>query len=180
MASDVKRLGENIGELLTLVKSSATRIQQLESDLKELKELNTTLLTQNSTLLENIQSKNTTNTKVNNKSLIIGSSLIRNFDEAKLNNHKVCCMPGAQTADVKTKLNTLAEDGNHYKSIFIVVGGNDASASEDKVDIDSAVSSMRDIITSCKRMSDDITISAIPPRAEPAHALAMIHPDHNM
>ena len=55
MASDVKRLGENIDELLTLTKSSATRIQQLESDLKELKELNTTLLTQNSTLLENIQ-----------------------------------------------------------------------------------------------------------------------------
>ena len=114
-------------------------------------------------------------TKVTNKSLIIGSSLIRNFDEAKLKNHKVCCMPGAQTADVKTKLNNLAEDGNHYKSIFIVVGGNDASASEDKVDVESAVSSMRDIITSCKRMSDDITISAIPPRAEPAHALAMIH-----
>ena len=128
MASDVKRLGENIHELLRLAKSSAHRIQQLESDLKELKELNTTLLTQNSTLLENIQSKNTTNTKVNNKSLIIRSSLIRNFDEAKLKNHTVCCVPGAQTADVKTKLNNLAEDGNHYKSIFIVVGGNDAAA----------------------------------------------------
>ena len=84
-------------------------------------------------------------------------------------------MPGAQTADVKTELNNLTEDGNHYKSIFIVVGGNDASVSEDKVDIESAVSSMRDITTSCKRMSDDITISAIPALAKPAHALAMIH-----
>ena len=143
MAGDVKRLGENIGELLTLVKSSATLIQQLQSDLKQLKGLNSTLLTQNLTLIENIQSKNMTNTKVNNKSLIIGSSLIRNFDETKLKNHTVCCMPGAQTVDVKTKLNNLAEDGNHYKSIFIVVGSNVASDSEDKVDIDSAVLAMR-------------------------------------
>ena len=107
-------------------------------------------------------------------SLVLGSSLIRNFDPEKLSNTKVCCMPGARVPDIRDKLSSIAAAGDRYHHIYLVVGGNDCSGPEDTTDLEARMVAYKTAVTIAKRIADNVTISAIPPRLTPAHALQNI------
>ena len=87
----------------------------------------------------------------------------------------VCCMPGACMRDIEQKLGKYVQESTHFKSIKIVAGGNDASLPVDEVDLDATTAALRSAITVAKSLAPDVTIAAIPPQSQPAHALDNIH-----
>ena len=105
-------------------------------------------------------------------SLVLGSSLVRNIDPNKLANTNVCCMPGAKIADIRDKLMNLSTAGERFSHIYLVVGGNDCADSD--IDMAQTVATYRDAVTTGKDIADNVTISAIPPRSSPTHALQNI------
>ena len=133
MASDitnvdqnVKSINQHIAELTAVVsglsesfQASQTQYDSLQSDFLEIKNHNKTLTDQNSALLKEIAALKSNDIHSNvktqpTKSLLIGSSLIRNLDEAKLGETTVSCMRGAVMADIRDKLE------NYAKSVFFL------------------------------------------------------------
>ena len=186
MAQDIKRADTNISALTTAVSElsnalAASKLQQekILSELSGIRELNKSLIEQNNKLLKEFQSLKEDNSPQNSPSipthsLLIGSSLIRNFDEAKLNDYKICCMPGAVMADIHHKLDMYVKDGFQFKSVIIVAGGNDASLPSDKFKSDVSAAALTAAIRAAKSLAPDVTVSAIPPRAQPSHAMENI------
>ena len=105
-------------------------------------------------------------------SLVLGSSLVRNIDPNKLANTNVCCMPGAKIADIRDKLLNFSTAGERFSHIYLVVGGNGCADSD--IDMAQTVATYRDAVTTGKDIADNVTISAIPPRSSPTHALQNI------
>ena len=67
------------------------------------------------------------------------------------------------------------QESTRFKSIKIEAGGNDASLLVDEVDLDATTAALRSAITAAKSLAPDVTIAAVPPRSQPAHALDNIH-----
>ena len=190
-AKDIKRLDKNllelsktVSDLLEVIESSEIRQTSLESELTTLKELDTALLDQNDRLAREIralkadfmpESIPTDITPSAERSLIIGSSMIRNFDESKMSDVPVCCMPGASMCDIEQKLWKYFQESICFKSIKIGTGGNDASLPVDEVDLDATTAAFRSVITAAKAIAPDVTIAAIPLRSQPAYTLDNIH-----
>ena len=186
MAQDIKRADTDISALTTAVSElsnvlAASKLQQekILSELSGIRELNKSLIEQNNKLLKEFQSLKEDNSPPNSPSipihsLLIGSSLIRNFDEAKLNDYKICCMPCAVMADIHHKLDMYVKDGFQFKSVIIVAGGNDASLPSDKFKSDVSAAALTAAIRAAKSLEPYVTVAAIPPRAQPSHAMENI------
>ena len=183
MSQDIKRADTNISKLSTAVSELtealvASQLQQekMLSELSHIKELNKNLAQQNDELIKEFQSLKQDNSQnvcppAATHSLLIGSSLIRNFDEAKLNDYRVCCMPGAVMADIQHKLETHVKDGLQFKSVKIVAGGNDASRPQDNFNSEESAAALTAAIRAAKSLAPDVTVAAIPPRTQPNHAM---------
>ena len=176
MASDIKEMRKSLDKLTSYVKdllkiqqTAQSRQELLDFELNSLRETVKTLTNENNEL--KTKSLTADQPVSNNRCLIIGSSIIRNFDEAKLPNHQVCCMPGAYMTDILNKLNSLAQSGSRFESITIVAGGNDASRPSGDVNLESTVSALKSAIDAAKSMSTNVILSAIPPRTAPDHAM---------
>ena len=59
---------------------------------------------------------------VNQKSLVIGSNLIKHFEESKLSNHAICCNPSPHMKHIDQKLKSVTQSGVKYQSVTIVAG----------------------------------------------------------
>ena len=182
MASDLKYMRESLDKLTSHVKdllkmqqAAQSRQELLNSELTSLRET-ITILTDENNVLKNksLTPDEPTPPPSSNRCLIIGSSIIRNFDESKLPNHEVCCMPGAYMKDIDNKLKSLSQSGSRFESITIVAGGNDASRPSDDVNLETTVLALKSAIAGAKSMSSNVILSAIPPRTTPDHALENI------
>ena len=144
------------------------------------------LRTQNATLREQVTAITRDNTRLtyenqrikerqsNGKTLVIGSCLIRNFDETRAANTQVVCMRGAKVADIKTELTTITSDkGIKYEHIVLLCGGNNCAESDPK--IDEIASAYRDLVQTAQSAASKVTVCSIPPRLEPRHANDAIH-----
>ena len=185
MASDLKdmresfdKLTSHVKDLLTMQRAAQSHQELLNSELTSLRET-ITILTDENHVLKNksLTPDEPTPPPSSNRCLIIGSSIIRNFDESKLPNHEVCCMPVAYMKDIDNKLKSLTQSGSRFESITIVAGGNDASRPSEDVNLEStvlALKSAKSAIAGAKSMSFNVILSAIPPRTTPDHALGNI------
>ena len=106
------------------------------------------------------------NQLVDHKTLLIGSSLLRNIDERKFHSTEVRCLYGAQVRDIAVELEALADSEARYARIILLTGGNDAAVS-----VETSVNSLTAAITAAKRMSKDVAVSEIPPRRNPQHPI---------
>ena len=176
MASNIKEIRKSLDKLSSYVKdllkiqqTAQSRQELLDSELNSFRETVKTLTNENNEL--KTKSLTADQPVSSNQCLIIDSSIIRNFDGAKLPNHQVCCMPGAYMTAILNKLNSLAQSGSRFESITIVAGGNDASRPSGDVNLESTVSALKSAIDSAKLMSTNVTLSAIPPSTNPDHAM---------
>ena len=98
----------------------------------------------------------------NKRNLIIGSSLLRDFDSSKLIQSEVTCIRGGKIQDVHDKLksNTTTQ----YNSISIVVGGNDCNSTADAASVEDLAESYRSMVKDAKKHCSDVRIATIPPR----------------
>ena len=94
------------------------------------------------------------------RSLLVGTSIIKNVEESKLKNTKVICPRGGHISDTRASLARLPS-GTHYDRTVIVVGGNDCA---DESDANEVVEMYRELVQQVKRISTSITVSSRCPR----------------
>ena len=77
-------------------------------------------------------------------------------------------------ADIHHKLDMYVKDSFQFKSVIIVAGGNHASLPSDKFKSDVSAAALTTVIRAAKSLAPDVTVAAIPPRAQPSHAMENI------
>ena len=113
-----------------LVDSHSQELADLKSRCNKLENDNVTLLTKNNALEVEIASLKTCQKSANvqDSSLLIGSSIIRDIDTTKLINTKVVSLPGGHIKDVHNHIKSME---SNFKKVTVVVGGNDCTATTD-------------------------------------------------
>ena len=97
------------------------------------------------------------------KSLLIGSSIIRDIYRQALPDYDVICSRGATIIDLHKELSKITAK---YKNILIVVGGNDCSSIEDT---DGIITNFKSLISLSKDLVEDrVIVSSICPRLHSA------------
>ena len=94
-------------------------------------------------------------------SLLIGSSLIKDIDAAELEDTKVVSLPGGHIDDVTEY---MTKTDIKFKSVTLVVGGNDCAARTDPEPVAELVQKCSDMTKEAKRLADDILVSTVIPR----------------
>ena len=166
IAGDVKTVKNNMQTLVLtvqkLVDSHSRELIDLRNRCDKLEQDNITLLAQNKSLeVELAALRNVSSTQHEGPSLLIGSSLIRDIDAAKLEDTKVVSLPGGRIDDVTEY---LTKTDTKFKSITLVVGGNDCAARTDPEPVAELVQKYSDMTKEAKRLADDIRVSTVIPR----------------
>ena len=183
MARDIRNANDKIDVLTELVQTLVTSMEgnsdnlrtiksqyaQMEDDNKLLKRKNEALETEVKELKRRLNSAEH-QTSTAKKTLILGSSLIRNLDEHKLHDTDVLCLRGAKVADLAKELEMVRSSPRTYSRILLLGGGNDASQDEEHVDLEQAISQCKTMVNTAKEICDNVCIVAIPPRLQPTHA----------
>ena len=114
--------------------------------------------------------KHCCNNESNKKNLVLGSSLLRNFDETKVDRTEVRCLRGAHVSDIAKEVDAMASKELSFSRITLLCGGNDASRPANEVNLESTMDCYRNIISVAKNLAEDVVIAEIPPRQNPPHA----------
>ena len=134
----------------------------MEEENKTLKRKNEALETEVKELKRRLHSGEH-QTRTAKKTLILGSSLVRNFDKLKLQDTKVLCLRGAKVADLAKELELVKSSPTTYSRILLLGGGNDASLDEEHVDLEQVISQYKTMVNSAKEICDNVCIVATPP-----------------
>ncbi|CAH1780386.1 unnamed protein product [Owenia fusiformis] len=102
------------------------------------------------------------------KSLLIGSSIVRDVDETRLLDTEVISISGGKIADANR---TIAEKSGSYKSIILQVGSNDCAKCED---LDKIAEDYKMLVKGAKQRTNNVIISSITPRTDNDTAQATI------
>ena len=98
----------------------------------------------------------------NRNDLIIGSSVIRDIDQSKLQKTTVKGIRGGRIHDIG---NALKESSENYKSVSIIVGGNDCgNRSVAAAPVDEILTSYKEMVAEDRTITSDIRIATVLPR----------------
>ena len=189
LASDVKSANTKIDTLTSLVRDLIQKCdttnkdcelirndyQRLKEESKQLMERNIELTEKNVQLVCDLKHMKSTekhccNNESNKKNLVLGSSLLRNFDETKLDRTEVRCLRGAHVSDIAKEVDAMASEELSFSRITLLCGGNDASRPANEVNLESTMDCYRNVISVAKNLAEDVVIAEIPPRQNPPHA----------
>ena len=139
LAREVKSAKEDIQKLVTAI-NDLTNVLSIQSEhyqtekfnlnmtITSLEKENATLLTKNSELEDRLRGSSLNSQESSNesasKTLIKGTSLLRNLDEGRLDQSEVRSLSGAKMLDIATELEAMASDGLHYVRVVILAGGS--------------------------------------------------------
>ena len=95
------------------------------------------------------------------KTLLLGSSIIRDIDHQKLKQTDVRSISGAKVSNLLSEVEKLQT--NHYDKIVVVGGGNDCADSSDTI---TTVNKFKELIVAAKK-ANSVTIASICSRQAP-------------
>jgi hypothetical protein len=98
---------------------------------------------------------------IHTKSVLLGSSIIREVDEEKLINTDVVCKRGGTIEDIREEVNKLPDEC--YSHLSLVIGGNDCDKNPPKPAKD-IVEKYGELISAAKEKARSVTVSSICPR----------------
>ena len=112
--------------------------------------------------------------KSTDKTLVVGSSIVRDMTESSLDNTDIVCIRGGGIKDVAKCVSE--KSAGIYNNLVLVVGGNDCdprdpAAKKTPADI---VDQYRSLIKLSKEKSASVTVSSICPRISSAEVMAQI------
>ena len=156
-----------------------TEVQDLKKELSLTKlkvnhcneriEEKTVQLAEERALRNSLQGKLTqTATVTPNPSLIIGSSIVRDFDESLYTDTQVISQSGAKPTDITKTLKEKAENRQKYQKVTLVTGGNQLSDEGDN--IPAVIDNMKDTIKAAKEVASRVTVCELPPRIHSTQA----------
>ena len=144
------------------VDSHSRKLIDLRNRCDKLEQDNIAMLTQNKSFEVELGAlRNVNSTQHEGPSLLKGSLLMRDIDDAELEDTKVMSLPGGCIDDVTEY---LTNTDTRFKSVTLVVGGNDCAARTDPEPVAELVQKYIDMTKEAKRLADDIRISTVIPR----------------
>ena len=186
VAKDVSSLNDKFDKLLDIVESLSKSVEEnnkdktfLQMQYTKLKDEHCVLKQQNEKLTTEVGElkRRYTNYAAPDKSgktLLLGSSIVRNFDQNKLKDTDVICLRGAKVRDLHNELREIKDSGKEYQRVILLGGGNDASQNSQDINLDNVTSHYKSMVETAKSICSDINVVAIPPRFEPPHATGNI------
>ncbi len=165
-------------ELVDVVKSLVTTVNGMRKQLEEserARKEDIQKLTQDNVELRNIltQITNEQNSEMwrkfrlsdlpqnNGRTVVVGSSIVRDISESQLNNTTVIVKHGGLIKDIKHRVAQLP--GDKCLNMCLVAGGNDCSGSPDPITV---VESYKELITAAKEKAIYVKVSSICPRSD--------------
>ena len=99
------------------------------------------------------------------RSLLVGSSIIRDINEKNLDNTEVICLRGGRINDVKNAVTDKATEAA-YDRVVLVAGGNDCAPRDTSTDVlpSSIVDEYRSLVRVSKSKAKSVTVSSVCPR----------------
>lgn len=97
------------------------------------------------------------------KSVLIGSSIIRDIDEDKLVNTSVICKPGGKIQNVHDVITNDLPNDEQYDTMTLVVGGNDCDTTP-PTPANDIIDRYAELIDHAKTKAKSIVVSSVCPR----------------
>ena len=163
VTTKVSALEKSEGRLTASLK---TKSDECEKMMAENRELRTKLMEQTQRL--NVQAWTAFQKKTEPKTLLLGSSLIRDIDSTKLVNTDVTCVRGGKIKDFVAKVEAC---DNNYDRTVLVLGGNDCHPDTEP---NTVVDRYRELVHKVKTKSKSTTVSSICPRMLPENVKGTI------
>ena len=153
MPANITSLNESINNLASLVKTLT------DSNI----ELRTTVSTHTDTIcrLEKRVASISSSPTPTSRDLLIGSSVVRDIDPAKLVNTDVISISGGRIRDVRKRLEDTSAT---YGRVSIVVGGNDCAAKTDPEPFEELVEQYKALVDHAKSVSTEVIVGTVLPR----------------
>ena len=164
LLQEVLKLQGDINIVKDKLLSTEQTLEHVKQHCETLKEDNRSLQNQIEVLAQQLQ-HDSDERNSHKQTLLIGDSLIRDFDESKLKDTHITCVPGAKVSDVLHHLRTSEET---FDTITVCVGTNDC-ATDSEFDENKVVDEYKEIINCAKTRvihNKRINISSIPPRSD--------------
>ena len=169
--ASVNRMMSTIDVLCAKVSSLERQKQSNSNDIKSLIKENVQLrhkITEMSTKIEQCGfGKKLPDSRpniVNGKTLVVGSSIIRDISASKLKDTDVITLPGGLIRDVTNTVKSYPT-ATKYSKIVLVVGGNDCDTSEQSSrSASDIVEDYSTLVSEAKLRGNDIVISSVCPR----------------
>ena len=110
------------------------------------------------------------------KTLVLGSSIIRDLDETLYSNTEVIAQSGAKPTDLLSTLKDKEKKGEKYEKTIIAAGGNQLNYENSEGDANRAetVADMKKLINVAKSISDDVMLCELSPRLHTKNAARVI------
>ncbi|CAH1801393.1 unnamed protein product, partial [Owenia fusiformis] len=157
----IRDLTESVNELHALNKTNSDLVKQLARKSADNEELHK----ENAALRGQIKS-NANLPKP--KSLLIGSSILRDVDETKLENTDVTCIRGGTISDVHKR---LTEKADRYDKIYLQIGSNDCKRNSD---VELICENYKMLLKGAKQCCESLVVSSITPRLDDNEAQARV------
>lgn len=172
--SQVAELTQTVNKMVKTVTNLSKINEKITKQLTETQTEYTKLVTVNSELrnaISNLTQQLSSQTWQNmhgapnkGRTLVIGSSIIRDIDQEKLENIDVLSISGAKIKTIHDKVKTIKEK---YNKTILVVGGNDCdtrTSDTDERQIDDILGDYRLLIEASKKVSSSVTVATVCPR----------------
>ena len=102
-------------------------------------------------------------TQTSTKSLVIGDSVLRDFEATDANKLEVRSLSGATFISIKDTLKLYESDNKRYDNIYIIAGTNDCSKQSSTASI---INAAGEVFNQAKKISNNILFSSITPRTD--------------
>ena len=100
------------------------------------------------------------NNQATDKTLVIGSSIIRDLDEQLYKDTEVIAISGGTPKDITKELQAKTEE--HFSKVIIVAGGNQVKG--DSKMVKGAAQDMKETLTTAKGLAKQVAVCELPPR----------------
>ena len=153
----LSQLTKSHNELLLNIRTKDARVDELVVENMSLRDRISKLTSESQKLQWELHHQNKST-----KKLLIGSSIIRDIDSAKLVNTDVRSIGGAKVKTVKDELENM---NSQLDELIVVVGGNDCDEeSREAGSVHDILETYDSLIEIAKTKADSITVSSICPR----------------
>ena len=170
LVTSVDKLTKSVAQLTTTNTSLANQLRTTRAKCEELATANTALSTTVADLSAKIASQNWQQFRAaakptTRRSVVIGSSILRDLDQDKLDNTDVISISGGKVPDIHRKLAELPKDT--YNRVTLMVGGNDCDNPGSDVSpqaVTDIITDYRALITDAKSRAPEVFVGTVCPR----------------
>ena len=165
IAADVRGLYSKLNIVIAQNASLLAVVNQQQTMLESLMSLETRVSAMSSKLFPDEDDSDDSDDETEPEpegDLMIGDSLVRDVVPTHPS-LSVDCQSGATLSNIRKKIKAINPRQKKHQRIFIVAGTNDSSS---KRPTDKIVSDLKSTITAARKVSQQVVVSSIPPRAD--------------